>query len=64
MAEENGLAVFSLRLPKSLSKQIDDLAKLARRNRNAQIVLMLEERIDLQVLKDRQILEEMKKTSS
>lgn len=58
MTKENGLAVFSLRLPVALAKQIDDRAKLSRRPRNHQIVLMLEQMIDLLVQKDLRILED------
>ncbi len=57
MAIENGLAVFSLRLPRKLADQIDALTALHRRNRNAQIILLLETAIDAQVLKDKKILE-------
>lgn len=58
MAIENELAVFSLRLPKALAKQIDDRAKLSRRPRNHQIVLMLEQMQDLLVQKDLRLLED------
>lgn len=61
MANENGLAVFSLRLPQKLAEQVDILAKLGRRPRNAQIILLLEMAVDAQVLKDKQILESMSK---
>lgn len=58
MSKENGLAVFSLRLPEALAKQIDERAKLSRRPRNYQIVLMLEQMLDLMVQKDLRILED------
>lgn len=58
MTKENGLICFSLRLPEALAKQVDDRAKLSRRPRNSQIVLMLEQMIDLLVQKDLRILED------
>lgn len=60
MAIENGKAVFSLRLPRNLADQIDCLANLSRRNRNGQIILLLEQAVDLQVEKDKKILAETK----
>lgn len=57
MAMENGIAVFSLRLPAALAKQIDDRCKLNRRPRNSEIILLLEQAIDLGVQRDKQMLE-------
>ncbi len=61
MAIENDKATFSTRLPKKLADMIDQRARLNRRNRNAEIVLLLEMAIDLAVARDRRILEEMRK---
>ena len=57
MAVENDLKVFSVRLPLSLATQIDDRCGVSRRTRNAEIVLLLEQAIDLAVERDRKILE-------
>ncbi len=59
MARENGLAVFSLRLPESLADQIDARAAVSRRTRNAEIVLLLEQAVDLNVARDKKMLEDM-----
>ncbi len=61
MATENGKATFSTRLPQALADQIDKRARLNRRNRNAEIVLLLEMAIDLAVARDQKILETMRK---
>lgn len=58
MATENALAVFSLRLPKPLADQIDQRAKVSRRARNAEIVLLLEQILDIHTQKDLRILAE------
>lgn len=58
MALENGVAVFSLRLPMDLASQIDARAKVSRRPRNSEIILLLEMAIDMQVQRDQKILEE------
>lgn len=55
---ENGLRVFSVRLPEHLAEQIDGRCKVSRRTRNAEIVLLLEQAIDLSVARDRKLLEE------
>lgn len=60
MSTENDRAVFSLRLPQSLADQIDKRAKVNRRNRNAEIVLLLEMAIDLAVMRDKKLLDQMK----
>jgi hypothetical protein len=60
MNTENDKATFSTRLPKKLADQIDQRARLNRRNRNAEIVLLLEMAIDLAVTRDKKILDSMK----
>ncbi|HYG34261.1 MAG TPA: Arc family DNA-binding protein [Clostridia bacterium] len=57
MATENGLSVFSVRLPKKLADQIDARCKINRRTRNAEITLLLEQAIDLHVARDLQLLD-------
>lgn len=59
MAIENNLAVFSLRLPRALAAQIDARKAISRRNRNAEIVLLLEMAIDMLVSNDQKILTDM-----
>lgn len=61
MSTENGLRVFSLRVPESLAAQIDQRASISRRTRNAEIVLLLEQAIDHGVDQDRALLAEMKR---
>lgn len=56
MSTENNLKVFSVRLPQELAKQIDDRCALNRRTRNAEIVLLLEQAIDLNVARDLKLL--------
>lgn len=56
MSKENGLRVFSLRLPESLAKQVDDRAGVSRRTRNAELCLLIEQAIDMNVRRDIQIL--------
>lgn len=63
MSTENGLRVFSLRVPESLAKQIDQRAAVSRRTRNAEIVLLLEQAIDLNVSRDLKLMQEMKQRS-
>ncbi len=58
MANENGLAVFSLRLPQNLADQIDVRAQLSRRSRTSEIIMLLETAIDLHVSRDLKILDE------
>jgi len=59
MSTENGLSVFSVRLPKALAEQIDARCKVNRRTRNAEITLLLEQAIDLHVARDAKLLKEM-----
>jgi predicted transcriptional regulator len=47
MALENELDVFSIRLPRGLGEQVRSLAKLGRRSRNSQIVILIEQSVDL-----------------
>lgn len=60
MATENGLKVFSIRLPESLARQIDDRCAINRRTRNAEIVLLLEQAIDLNVERDLRVMKAMR----
>ncbi len=56
MSIENGRATFSLRLPQALADQIDKRAVVNRRQRNAEIILLLETAIDLGVQRDKEIM--------
>ncbi len=56
MSIENGRATFSLRLPQALADQIDKRALVNRRQRNAEIILLLEIAIDLGVQRDKEIM--------
>ncbi len=60
MAIENGIAVFSLRLPTELASQIDQRAKVSRRPRNSEIILLLEMAIDIAVQRDLKLMEDAK----
>lgn len=60
MATENDRSVFSLRLPKDLADQIDGRAAANFRNRNAEIVMLLRQVIDLNTSRDKKLLEAMK----
>ena len=60
MAEENSLKVFSLRLKKPLAEQIEARCVVSRRTRNAEIVLLLEQAIDIAVERDRKMLKASK----
>lgn len=61
MTTENDRVAFSVRLPKELCQQIDERAGISRRNRNAEIQLLLEQAIDLNVSRDLRIMEDMRK---
>lgn len=56
MAKENGLAVFSLRLPSELAKQVDDRASVNRRTRNAELTVLIEKGIEASVQADLELL--------
>jgi hypothetical protein len=64
MSIENELAVFSVRIPKKLAEQIDGRAKVNRRTRNAEIVLLLEQIIDIHVARDLKAQEEHRKATA
>lgn len=63
MTTENGLKVFSLRLPERLANQIDARAALNHRTRNAEIVVLLEQAIDLNVQRDKRLLDTMREAT-
>jgi hypothetical protein len=63
MATENGLAAFSVRLPTELVQQIDSRRVLSRRTRNAEIQVLLEQAIDLNVARDLKLLNKTAKDS-
>lgn len=62
MAIENDKVTFSIRLPKGLVGQIDARRKLAKRSRNAEVEVLLEEVIDLHVKRDLKLLEQHSST--
>lgn len=57
---ENGVMTFSLRVPMSLGKQLEARAAVNRRNRNAEIQMLLEEAIDMHVARDQKLALEMR----
>lgn len=61
---ENGVRAFSTRLPVELVDQIDARRKITKRTRNAEIEVLLTQAIDMNVQRDRQLLEAMKDTAS
>lgn len=61
---ENGVRAFSTRLPCELVDQIDARRKITKRTRNAEIEVLLVQAIDLNVQRDRQIMEAMKDTTA
>lgn len=57
---ENDVVAFTVRLPKELARQIEDRKVLTRRTRNAEICLLLEQAIDLNVNRDLALLSQSK----
>lgn len=58
MATENDKSTFSVRLPTALVKMLDQRAALNRRSRNGEVEILLEQAIDLHVMRDKKLLEE------
>lgn len=53
---ENDVVAFTVRLPKALAAQIEQRKVVTRRTRNAEICLLLEQAIDLNVSRDLALL--------
>lgn len=58
MLTENDMKVFSIRIPATLSDQIDARKKLHHRSRNAEIQLLLEMALDIAVARDLKLAKE------
>lgn len=59
-SSENDRATFSLRLPIQLAHQIDARAKVNNRTRNAEVVTLLTQGLDICVQRDLRILQDMR----
>lgn len=64
MSNENDRSTFSIRIPTSLAQQIDSRAAVSRRTRNAEIICLLEQAIDINVMRDKKLLKDMTKVET